>query len=182
MGTSGRASAIGADSWSRGIAGRRTVERAGSRTALALAAGHLALRFIGERQQGEYWSGPKQQDERQTDGPANPVCGLPAPVHCFEVYNRRRNPRVLPASFDFLTRIVAAAGSDQARRRGAWSAENYNSLNSRKTLGLAIPASAGRKPGATPWRRNSPWTAWPPKYKKLPPAIASSAFSTCGPK
>jgi hypothetical protein len=53
------------------------VERAGSRETLALAARHLALRFIGKRQQGEYGGGPKQQDERKTDCPAHPARGLP---------------------------------------------------------------------------------------------------------
>jgi hypothetical protein len=63
------------------------VKRAGSREALALAARHLALRFIGQRQQREHWGGPEEQDQRQTDCPAYPVSGLPHAVHCFEVYN-----------------------------------------------------------------------------------------------
>jgi hypothetical protein len=46
------------------------VERARSRAAFALAARHPALRFLGQRQQGEHWGGPKQQDQRETDCPA----------------------------------------------------------------------------------------------------------------
>ena len=62
--------ALGVESWRGGVAGQRMMERAGLRAALALAAGHLALRFIGQRQQGEHRGGPKQQDQRETDSPA----------------------------------------------------------------------------------------------------------------
>jgi hypothetical protein len=62
------------------------MERAGSREALALAARHLALRFIRQRQQGKHWGGSKQQDQRETDCPAHPIRGLPEPVHPVSKY------------------------------------------------------------------------------------------------
>ena len=64
------------------------MEWAGLRAALALAARHLALWFIRQRQQESTGAGPNSRiSAPRPIVRSGSVRGLPDPVHRFEVYN-----------------------------------------------------------------------------------------------
>jgi hypothetical protein len=63
-----------------GFGSRRAVQRTRSREARALAASHLALRFVGLRQQRHHRRRSKKQDQRERDG-------VSSAIHLFAVYN-----------------------------------------------------------------------------------------------